>query len=502
MKEGCGIFAAWVGNEAKLYDILHSGISALQHRGQESCGVSFLEKGIKTKKRMGLVAKLFEDEEVRGLRGKAGIAHVRYSTFGRRSLKNAQPFEKVSNYGVRYSLAFNGNIVNYWELRKGLEKEGYKFKGTGDGELLAILFGKDLGKLSLLEIYRDVHPRILGSYSCVMLIDDKKPKIAAFRDPLGFKPLCLGKGEGGWVVSSESVSIDYLNHLGGKYRLLRDVEPGEVLLIDEKLESEQVVSSPKHWHCMFEWVYFARPESLIEGKLVYQVRKKLGEELAKNQVEAEIAIPIPDSGRSAAIGFSSGSGIRFEEGFIKDRYNALRTFIMPEQRDREKATRKKLNPISKVFEGKKVAVIDDSIVRGTSMKTYVKELKDHGAREVHLKISCPPLIFECKFGVDFYNDELVARKVLKRLGRYDHSKICEGVAREIGADSLFYNKLESLISCIGLPKEELCLACLTGEYPFKSKERRKEEVKGEGDASWFWGERTCDCEEHQAKQKS
>lgn len=376
----------------------------------------------------------------------------------------------ASRSGVKYALAFNGNISNYFELREELSK-GHVFKTTCDAELLAYLLGRELGEKPISEIVKENAGRVQGSYSIVMLIADDSPKAVAFRDPFGFRPLCLGENQEGWYAASESVAFAecYINA-----RLVRDVAPGELVVIDEEgFSSERVFNSPRHARCMFEWVYFARPDSVIDGVPVYTVRERLGELLAQDyKPDADIVVPVPDSGRSAATGFSAVSKIPVQEGFQKDRYADRRTFIMPEQKEREYTASKKLNPIRLAVEGKRLVLVDDSIVRGTSMRRYVQALRASGAKEVHVAVSCPPLIDWCPYGIDFYEGELIAAKYRKPL-----EETCKLVAEEVKADSLRYNSVDRLVEAIGLPRDELCLACLTGEYPTPAAYRTREERK-------------------------
>ncbi len=468
LREHCGVIAAYAKGEGGVLASLYDGLCALQHRGQESVGVSTYRDELRTVKSLGLVSEspIFSQ----AIDGFVGIGHNRYSTTGRNTLENAQPFEMTSRSDVRYALAFNGNITNYFELREQLSKE-YVFETTSDAELLGYLLGRELGEKPVGQILEENARRIEGAYSVVMLIADSSGKAVAFRDPLGFRPLCLGENQGGWYAASESVAFAdcYMNA-----KLLRDVAPGEVVVIDEDgFHSERIFNSPLHARCMFEWVYFARPDSVIDGVPVYTVRERLGQLLAEDyRPQADIVVPVPDSGRSAATGFSIASGIPVKEGFQKDRYIDRRTFIMPEQRERESTAAKKLNPIRLALEGKRVLLVDDSIVRGTSMRRYVQGLKANGAKEIHVAVSCPPLLDWCPYGIDFYEGELIAAKYRKPL-----EEICSLVAEEVQADSLRYNSVESLVQAIGLPRDQLCLACLTREYPTHVALRTREERK-------------------------
>ncbi len=469
MRDHCGIVGAYVHDKSKVLQYLYEGLRALQHRGQESVGVSVCERGIATRKSQGLVSEspIFS----KNLEGVCGIGHSRYSTTGKTGLDNAQPVEMASKTGVIYAFAMNGNIANYLELREKVESE-YKFSTTTDTEFLGYLLGKNLGVKAVTEFYGEVASQVKGAYSAVMLVEAEPPRIIAVRDPLGFRPLCLGKNEEGYFVASESVAFAecYMNA-----RFERDVAPGEVIVIDEDgFHSYTVFNLKRHAHCMFEWVYFARPDSILDSVPVFTVRERLGGYLAEAYHPAsDIVMPIPDSGRSASVGYSVKARVPLKEGLQKDRYFDRRTFIMPEQFEREWAASKKLNPIPSVVGGKRVVLIDDSIVRGTNMRKYIQSLRKAGAKEVHVGISCPPLIDWCPYGIDFYEGELIARKYMGK----PHEEVCRLIGEELGADSLHYNTLPSLIESIGLPREELCLACLTAEYPHEITVRTKEEKK-------------------------
>jgi amidophosphoribosyltransferase len=456
--EECAVVGVYTSDKNSLCSYLHNGLAALQHRGQESVGVSVYAGKMMTLKTMGLVSEstIFSEK----IKGNLGIGHNRYSTTGRSNIENAQPIETISKNGVEYSFAFNGNVGNYFELKEKLMRK-FNFTTTSDAELLAYMLGRDLGEKGVWEIYRDAAPSIHGSYSALMLIGGDRPMVAAIRDPLGFKPLCIGKNSDGYFIASESVAFADC-YIGAK--LIRDVEPGEVIIIDESgLKSRRVFNSSRHAHCMFEWVYFARPDSIIEGIPVWKVRERLGELLADEEhgFDADYVIPVPDSGRGAASGYARASGIPQREGFQKDRYLDRRTFIMPSQGERESFLTKKLNTIPSAIRDQVIVLVDDSIVRGTSMKGMIDGLKKAGVKGVHLRVSCPPIIDWCPYGVDFYQEELIARKYADR----SHEEVCRLVGEELGVNSLHYNLAANLLKAIGLPREQLCLGCLTQEYP-------------------------------------
>ena len=467
IREKCGVIAvssASKENSPEIFLNLLDGLLALQHRGQESAGISIVSNGkIKTKKGMGLVSHVFSHSDISSLSGFSGIGHTRYSTTGSSSIENAQPLV-VKNRKLEIAVAFNGNIVNYDELKAEISsslKPKISFCCSSDTELIGKLFISELEKESKIssETYfsamRSLMGKLEGSYSLLILLSDGT--IMAARDPRGFKPLCMGKKKTLLselaFVASETAALD---SLGAQYD--REILPGEAVLIKGgKIESQILKTEENHSHCMFEYVYFSRPDSVIEGKPVYEARENLGRELAKLfNHSADIVIPIPDSGRSAAYGFSKASGIPLTEGLIKNRY-IFRTFIMPSDSQRKSSISLKLNPIRAAVAGKRVALVDDSIIRGNTMRKIVKSLRDAGATEVHLLISCPPVIAPCYMGIDFPTyKELIAS-----------GKSIEQINRELGADSVTYMNVEGLVRSIGLPNTDLCLACLTDVYPTK-----------------------------------
>jgi amidophosphoribosyltransferase len=337
--------------------------------------------------------------------------------------------------------------VNSTKLRRALEEDGHIFLSESDTEVIAHLLAKELLRKDIVDATRELMKRLIGAYSLTILINDT---LVAIRDPNGFKPLCIGKVNGTHVVASESVAIDVL---GGK--LIRDVKPGELLIIEEEVESYQIVRSPSTSQCVFEFIYFARPDSSIDGKLVYDVRLRIGERLYEEYgIEGDLVCPVPDSGVTSAIGYSLASGIPFLEGLIKNRYVG-RTFIMPHQRLRDAGVRLKLNVVRRNVEGKRIILVDDSIVRGTTSRRIVQMLRDAGAKEVHLMVGSPPIIAPCYFGIDMpTREELIAAH-----------KSVEGIKTVIGADSVNYLSLEGLIEAVGIPERRLCLACLTSRYP-------------------------------------
>ncbi|MSQ15938.1 MAG: amidophosphoribosyltransferase [Dehalococcoidia bacterium] len=445
-KEACGVFGVYSPGE-DVARITFYGLYALQHRGQESAGIAssdgnriYLELG------MGLVSQVFDEKTLQQLHGHIAIGHTRYSTTGSSTKNNAQPF-LVEGLAGQLALAHNGNAINADYLQSELLQKGRHFDSSTDSEVIAQLIAETPGK-DWPERIRHVMRRIEGAYCLVMMTKDA---LIAVRDPLGVRPLCLGKLGEGWVIASESCALD---HLGAEF--IRDVEPGEIIYIDSSgFSSYQSPDPPSRAFCVFEYVYFARPDSVINGKLTYMARERMGEILAEEHpVDGDIVIGTPDSAIPAAIGYSKQSGIPYSEGLIKNRYVG-RTFIQPDQRIRELGVQLKFNPLPEVLRGKRIIVIDDSIVRGTTTSRVVSLLRKAGAKEVHLRICSPPIQNPCFFGVDMATrGELIAA----------YKSVAE-VGECVGADSLGYLSIKGLVEAIGLPQDNFCLACLTGEYP-------------------------------------
>jgi amidophosphoribosyltransferase len=448
LHEECGVVGVIYNNYAPSALSIYYALYALQHRGQESAGITVQDgTQVMTLKGMGLVPDVFKRGDIQKLKGNMGIGHVRYSTTGGSKIENCQPLI-VSFKSGTIAIAHNGNLVNSKGLRAELEKEGRIFLSDSDTEVIAHLLVKKLMHSELENAVRELMKRLVGSYSLVILVDNK---LVAIRDPLGVKPLCLGKIDDGYMVASESAAIDILNGV-----FIRDVAPGEMLVFkDGTFESRQLVRSKNYAHCVFEYIYFARPDSVIDGELVYSVRMRIGQTLfSEYPLKADIVSPVPDSGITSAIGFSKRSGIDYMEGLMKNRYIG-RTFIMPGQDMRETAVRLKLNTIKPNIEGKNVVLVDDSIVRGTTSRRIIDLMRKSGAREVHMRVASPPIISPCYLGIDMATrEELVAAH-----------KAVKGVEAVINADSLGYISIEGLVSSIGIPRDDLCLGCLTGAYP-------------------------------------
>ena len=428
---------------------LYYALFALQHRGQESAGISTYDGSSFYKyKGMGLVSEVFSEQNLMELKGHVGIGHVRYPTTGANLPENTQPFN-FRFQDRHFAIAYNGNLVNAEELRSGFEQQGEIFSTTTDTEVVASTIVDEFRRSGKIEeaIIHCMHV-LRGSYSVVLMLDGT---IYAFRDPVGIKPLCIGTTDKGFVVASESVAIDTL---GGT--LIRDVAPGELFRITERgFEAMQIAIADRRAHCIFEYIYFARADSVIEGKLVYDIRRKIGASLYDEApVRADLVSPVPDSGTSVAVGFAHHSGIPYLEALMKNRYTG-RTFIKPSREERERAVRLKLNPIIGHIKGKRVVLVDDSIVRGTTSRRIVELMKESGAAEVHVRIGSPQIIAPCYLGVDMpTRAELIAS-----------NKRVEEVKDSITATSLHHVSLDALVKAIGIDRENLCTGCLTGKYP-------------------------------------
>ncbi len=465
-EEACGI----VGISAPGRDVsrlVFFTLFALQHRGQESAGIAVSDNGHLTVfKDMGLVSQVFKEETLKSLSGQAAIGHVRYSTTGSTRWCNSQPVCHVRD-GHTVALAHNGNIVNTAELRQMLSGHDVKFTSTSDSELLAALIATNPAP-DIPAAVAAVMPRIRGAFSVVLL---GQGLVVGFRDPWGVRPLSVGRLEdGNFVIASESCGLDIV---GASF--VQEVEPGQmVVLTPGKMELSQVVPPARDQGlCIFEFIYFARPDSVIEGQTVSRIRNRMGEELAREfPARADMAIPIPDTGTPAAIGFARESGIAYGEGLIKNRYVG-RTFIQPDQDLRQHGIRVKLNPLAELIKGKRLVVVDDSIVRGNTTHKIVQMLFAAGAREVHLRISSPPITHSCFFGIDTSTStELIASE-----------KDIDEIRRHVGATSLEYITLEGLQRAVGLPAQRFCRACFTGHYPIdipedlKASKHRFEQVE-------------------------
>jgi len=443
-REACGVFGVF--NNQRASELTYYGLFALQHRGQESAGITVKKNGrLSGHTGMGLANEVFTPEILSKLEGNAAIGHVRYSTTGSSDVKNAQPLLVDYAHG-QLSVAHNGNLVNAKTLRDELEASGSIFQTTTDSEIIIHLMARPSNG-SFENILKSTARRIQGAYSIVMLTPDS---LIGMRDSCGLRPLSIGKIKNSYVLASETCAFDLV---GAKF--VRDVEPGEIVVInDEGISSIKFSNSEKNAMCIFEYVYFARPDSILKGKTCHIVRKEFGKQLAKEfPVKADIITSIPDSGNSAAIGFSEESGIPYEMGFIRNHYVG-RTFISPNQGDRDIKVKVKLNVIPEVVKGKSVVIVDDSIIRGTTTLSRIVELKKAGAKEVHVRISCPPTRHPCFYGVDFPStDNLIAAQ---------HT--VEEISEFLDADSLGYLNIESMREICG-GGDNFCLACYDGNYP-------------------------------------
>jgi len=464
MREGprdeCGVFGLYApGHEVSR--LSYFALYALQHRGQESAGIAAADRGghIITRRELGLVSQVFSENDLRTLAGELAIGHVRYSTTGSNAWENSQPVQRSEGTdGSRreVALAHNGNLINAVELHDELLERGVTFNSTSDSEIIAAMIATHPAEL-LEDAIADVLPRLRGAFSIVAMTKDR---VVAFRDPHGLRPLALGALEPGpddpdgavrYCVASESCAFDII---GAK--LLRDVEPGEVVTLGEEgLQSRMVVPGARRAFCVFEYIYFARPDSRMNDRVLQVARGRMGEILWREApVEADLVIAVPDSGNPAARGLARAAGLPQDDGFVKNRYVA-RTFIQPGQELRKHGLRLKFNPLPEVIEGKRLVVVDDSIVRGNTTRQIVQMLRDSGAAEIHMRISAPPIKHPCHYGIDMSTrEEMIA-----------HGRTTDEVAAELGCDSLHYLSLAGVYQAVGATRASHCDACFTGEYP-------------------------------------
>ncbi|WP_243364424.1 amidophosphoribosyltransferase [Fundidesulfovibrio terrae] len=447
-KEYCGLFGIYGHPEAAR--MTYFGLYALQHRGQESAGiVTWDGDKIREQKGMGLVADVFSERHLgKELKGTIAVGHIRYSTTGASLLRNAQPF--LVRFGDWHlAIAHNGNLVNTYELRAELEASGSIFQTTIDSEVFVHLIAKNLNGGTIEDAVIKACQKVKGSYSLLIQANDK---MIAVRDPNGIRPLALGRLDDNYVISSESCAFDLI-----EAEYLRPIEPGEMLVIKDKcLKSYRISESQPVRRCIFELVYFARPDSLVFGEVVYSRRKQMGQTLAlEAPVDADFVMPFPDSGVYAAVGYAQQSGLPFEVAMIRNHYVG-RTFIQPSQNMRDFSVRVKLNPVRSMIKNKRIIIVEDSIVRGTTIRTRIKKLRELGAREIHMRVSCPPIKFPCFYGIDFSSKgELIAA-----------NNSVEDIARYIGLDSLHYLSIDGLLNSVGanMSDPQYCMACFNGEY--------------------------------------
>ena len=446
IRESCGVFGIYVHGD-DVAKLTYYALYALQHRGQESAGIVVSDgKESLLLKDLGMVSQVFSERDLLNLKGHLAIGHVRYSTTGSTLWENSQPIE-VPRKGGSVFVAHNGNLINTVELRDELKKEGVRFRTTSDTEVIAVLLSRSSAP-DIADAVKEVMPRLVGAYSLAIMTEDA---VIGVRDSYGIRPLCVGKYMDGHAIASESCGLDII---GAEY--MREIEPGEIAVLDEDgLRFERATEPRKPSLCIFEFIYFARPDSIMYDTYLYHARKHMGMSLADEApVEADVVMPIPDTGVPAAIGYSQASGVTFGEGLIKNRYVG-RTFIQPPQAIRQLGVCLKLNPLARDIKGKRLVVVDDSIVRGNTTKEIVKMLRDTGAEEVHMRISSPPDKYPCFYGIDTaIRKELIAS-----------TRSVEEIRRFIGADTLHYLSMDNLVDATRRPREEFCLACFDGKYP-------------------------------------
>jgi amidophosphoribosyltransferase len=453
-RDECGVFGVY-GPEHDVSRLAYFALYALQHRGQESAGIAVAEQGrsIITQRSLGLVSQVFKEHELRALRGDLAIGHVRYSTTGSNEWENSQPVHRSAGTDGttrELALAHNGNLINAVELHAELRELGVTFQSTSDSEIIAALLATHPAP-DLHDAIADVVPRLQGAFSTVVMDRDR---IYAFRDPAGVRPLVLGRLGDRYCVASETCALDII---GAEH--LRDVLPGELVSLGaDGIRSRMVADDAREAFCVFEYIYFARPDSRMNGRALQAVRGRMGEILAREAPAptADLVIPVPDSGVPAARGFARASGLPQDDGLIKNRYVA-RTFIQPGQELRKHGLRLKFNPLPEIVGGRSIVVVDDSIVRGNTTRQIIQMLRDAGAREVHMRISAPPIKHPCHYGIDMSSrEEMVA-----------HGKDVGEIAAELGADTLSYLSLAGVYEAVGSPPDRHCDACFSGDYPLE-----------------------------------
>ncbi len=456
----CGIFG--ISGHKDAGRLAYLGLYALQHRGEESAGiVTYDNKKLRSHIGMGLVKDVFDERAIKSLKGNIAVGHVRYSTTGSSLSKNAQPF-CVSHKKRHMVIAHNGNLVNIAELRDIMEEKGSIFQSTMDSEIIAHLLA-DAGEKDLKGSIPGVLSKLEGAYALVLMLNDI---LIGARDPNGFRPLCIGKLDGAYVLASETSALDLI-----EAEYIREVEPGEIVFITPKgVESVKQISKNKQSLCIFEYIYFARPDSNIFGKNVYMTRKRLGSRLASEcREKCDLVMPIPDSGNYAALGFAQKAKTPYEIGLVRNHYIG-RTFIQPSQFIRDFKVKVKLNPIKDVVKGRRIMIIEDSIVRGTTSRLRVKVLRKAGARQIYMCVSCPPLKFPCFYGIDFHTKKELAanNRSIKQIKDY------------IGLDGLMYLSLEGMLNAMPWPRNIFCTACFTGKYPTAVPKRLSKNILEKG----------------------
>jgi amidophosphoribosyltransferase len=446
-REECGVAGVADSGGGAAAPLVHIALYALQHRGQESAGIAAADGGaLAVHRGMGLVAQVFDPERIAALRGHIAIGHVRYATMGSARIENAQPFAAASPWGS-VAIAHNGNLINAPRLRSELEQDGVAFEATTDSEVIAHLIAR-APVATAEEAVAYCMRRIEGAYTVVAVVGER---LYGFVDAHAVRPLVIGRGETFWALASETCALDHIGAVS-----VGDVDPGQLIIIDgSALRTEQVFETTRSAHCVFEYIYFARPDTVLRGRNVHAARRRMGRVLAREHpVSADVVIGVPDSGTSAALGYAEAAGLPFEVGLIKNRYIG-RTFIQPDQASRDFGVRLKLNPNLESVDGRRIVLVDDSIVRGTTSGRIVRLLRQAGAREVHVRISSPPIRHPCYYGIDTSSrGQLIAAEMS-----------VDGICASIGADSLGFLSQAGLVDSIALPEERLCMACLDNRYP-------------------------------------
>jgi amidophosphoribosyltransferase len=450
-RDECGVFGIYAPGQ-DVSRLAYFGLFALQHRGQESAGIATAPQGgnIMALRELGLVSQVFDEQKLRTLLGDMALGHVRYSTTGSSGWENSQPVWRAD--ARELALAHNGNLINAVELHSELRERGVSFRSTSDSEIIAALLSTHPAE-TIEDAVADVVPRLQGAFSTVVMTRDR---VVAFRDPAGLRPLALGMLGDRYVVASESCAFDII---GAKF--LRDVQPGEVVTLDDRgIGSRMAVEGQRAAFCVFEYIYFARPDSRMNGTVLQAARGRMGEILWREApVEADVVVAVPDSGNAAARGVARASGLPQDDGFVKNRYVA-RTFIQPGQALRKHGLRMKFNPLPEIVAGQRLVVVDDSIVRGNTTRQIVQMLRDAGAAEIHLRITAPPIKHPCHYGIDMSTrEEMIA-----------HGRTVDEVAAELGCDSLHYLSLDGVYEAVGGSRETHCDACFSGDYPLAGTE--------------------------------
>ncbi|MGW0020589.1 amidophosphoribosyltransferase [Rhodococcus sp. NPDC003382] len=467
-REECGVFGVWAPGE-DVAKLTYYGLYALQHRGQEAAGIAVADGSqVLVFKDLGLVSQVFDEQTLAAMPGHIAVGHCRYSTTGSTTWENAQPIFRTTAAGTGVALGHNGNLVNTAELAQrarelGIIDPARPGAATSDSDIVGALLAHTVAEGTLEQAAMKLFPKLRGAF-CLTFMDEHT--LYAARDPWGIRPLCLGRLDRGWVVASETAALDIV---GASF--VRDIEPGELLAIDADGVRSSRFANPEPKGCVFEYVYLARPDSTIAGRSVHATRVEIGRRLAKEHpVDADLVIPVPESGTPAAVGYAQGSGVPYGQGLMKNAYVG-RTFIQPSQTIRQLGIRLKLNPLREVIRGKRLVVVDDSIVRGNTQRALIRMLREAGALEIHVRIASPPVKWPCFYGIDFASPaELIAngsgtRDDAAHVSEHDFDEMVEMVRRSIGADSLGYISIDGMIGATEQPASRLCAACFDGRYP-------------------------------------